>query len=312
MAAVGGCRRPNAQNKPNLAHPGKKSGGPGAKRHCMPGQPPTRSGAGSTKRRIVRNEANFARLRAADGGNCARRSQTWGDWGIWAKAAVVWAVARPGSETCKTNPISPAEGGRRKANAQNEPNFTRLRARAGGEMRKTRRPRQKSECRSSILDSDAGRPVFRASRDFCRRRQTKPISKCHVSSLEFQGVKSERVRAQPSDFKLRTSNFKLPAHRPGGRGCVQNKANRWRAEMGLTAAKDKGYERRTTREPEGAGVRYLFGRDRRKSCLPRDLAAAAPAGRRRGSCLLGTGLIESSRLTGGLRTRGVPPEVRSG
>jgi hypothetical protein len=37
--------------------------------------------------------------------NCAKRSQTWGDWGVWAKAVVVWGVARPGSETCKTNPI---------------------------------------------------------------------------------------------------------------------------------------------------------------------------------------------------------------
>jgi hypothetical protein len=43
----------------------------------------------------------------ADGGNCAEQSQTWGDWGIWVKG-VVWAVARPGSETCETNPIGPA------------------------------------------------------------------------------------------------------------------------------------------------------------------------------------------------------------
>jgi hypothetical protein len=32
---------------------------------------------------------------------------------MWAKA-VVWAVTRPGSETCKTNPIS-ASGGRCRA-----------------------------------------------------------------------------------------------------------------------------------------------------------------------------------------------------
>jgi hypothetical protein len=31
------------------------------------------------------------------GGDCAKRSQTWGDWGMWAK---------PGSEMCETNPIS--------------------------------------------------------------------------------------------------------------------------------------------------------------------------------------------------------------
>jgi hypothetical protein len=48
----------------------------------------------------------FPRPEAADEGNCAKRSQTWGDWGMWAKAAVVWDLARPRSETCKTNPIS--------------------------------------------------------------------------------------------------------------------------------------------------------------------------------------------------------------
>jgi hypothetical protein len=54
----------------------------------------------------VQNEPNLARPEAADGGNCAKRSQTWRDWGIWTKAVVVRGVARPGSETCKTNPIS--------------------------------------------------------------------------------------------------------------------------------------------------------------------------------------------------------------
>jgi hypothetical protein len=29
---------------------------------------------------------------------------------MWAKGVVVWGVARPGSETCKTNPISPGRG----------------------------------------------------------------------------------------------------------------------------------------------------------------------------------------------------------
>ncbi len=54
-----------------------------------------------------------------DGGVRAKRSQTWADWGMWAKI-VVWTVARPGSETCKTNPIWHRPG-----------------AGAGGEMRKT-------------------------------------------------------------------------------------------------------------------------------------------------------------------------------
>jgi hypothetical protein len=37
---------------------------------------------------------------------CAKRSQTWRDWGMWAKAVVIWGLARPGSEMCKTNPNS--------------------------------------------------------------------------------------------------------------------------------------------------------------------------------------------------------------
>jgi hypothetical protein len=41
----------------------------------------------------------------------AKRSQTWRDWGMWVKTVLAWGVARPGSETCKTNPIS-GSGGR--------------------------------------------------------------------------------------------------------------------------------------------------------------------------------------------------------
>jgi hypothetical protein len=54
---------------------------------------------------FVQNEPNSAPLHAAHGGEYAKRSQTWENWGIWVKAVFVWAVARPGSETCKTNPI---------------------------------------------------------------------------------------------------------------------------------------------------------------------------------------------------------------
>ena len=61
--------------------------------------------AGSTKSRSAQNEPNFTPAQPADGGHCAKRSQTWRDWGIWAKAIVVWRVARAGNETCKTNPI---------------------------------------------------------------------------------------------------------------------------------------------------------------------------------------------------------------
>jgi hypothetical protein len=38
---------------------------------------------------------------------CAKRSQTWSNWVMWAKTVAVWGVARPRSEMCKTNPISP-------------------------------------------------------------------------------------------------------------------------------------------------------------------------------------------------------------
>jgi hypothetical protein len=68
---------------------------------------------------IAQNEPNLARPGATDGGVRAKRSQTWGDWGMWAKAVVVWGVARPGSESCKTNPIWPD----RRVNAQNKPNL---------------------------------------------------------------------------------------------------------------------------------------------------------------------------------------------
>jgi hypothetical protein len=66
---------------------------------------------GVAEERNVQNKPNLAPAQAADRGNCAKRSQTWGNWGMWAKAVVVWPVARPGSETCKTNPISAARGG---------------------------------------------------------------------------------------------------------------------------------------------------------------------------------------------------------
>jgi hypothetical protein len=64
---------------------------------------------------IVQNEPNFASPQAADGGSRAEQSQTWGDWGMRAKAVVMWDVARPDSETRKTNPIWP---GRRRAGGQ--------------------------------------------------------------------------------------------------------------------------------------------------------------------------------------------------
>jgi hypothetical protein len=82
-------RKVNAQNEPNPGHPGKMSGGdaqPTKSEECKTNQIwPRRGWAPETKR--------------------AKRSQTWVDWGMWEKVVFVWDVARPGSETCKTNPI---------------------------------------------------------------------------------------------------------------------------------------------------------------------------------------------------------------
>jgi hypothetical protein len=64
-------------------------------------------------RATVRNEPNLAARDNLPSGlcrtDCAKRSQTWGDWGTWAKTVVVRGVPRLGSETCKTNPICPRE-----------------------------------------------------------------------------------------------------------------------------------------------------------------------------------------------------------
>jgi hypothetical protein len=82
--------------------------------------------------RNVRNEPNFAPLQEADRENCAEQSQTWGDWGIWATAVATWSVARPGSGTCKTNPVPDGVGARgpggRGPIVQNEPNLGSKRA----------------------------------------------------------------------------------------------------------------------------------------------------------------------------------------
>jgi hypothetical protein len=153
-----GSSEANVQNEPNS----RRGPGPGLRiERCRP-----RVGAGGQMcktnpipgRRPAANRAKRTQFRpaqAADGGDCAKRSQTWGDWSIWAKDVVLWGLVRPGNETCKTNPIlpvcgrapegrgakrtqfGPAAGGRRRAKAQNEPNLARLRAGAGGQRRKT-------------------------------------------------------------------------------------------------------------------------------------------------------------------------------
>jgi hypothetical protein len=49
------------------------------------------------------NEPNSARPGRVRGTKCAKQSQTWRDWGMWAKAVVGRGSAA--SETCETNPI---------------------------------------------------------------------------------------------------------------------------------------------------------------------------------------------------------------
>jgi hypothetical protein len=68
-------RRVSAQNKPNLGHPGKKSGGD----------------AQPTKSRSVHNEANLARAPGNGRGSAGPRCPA-------------------GVRLCKTNPISPGRG----------------------------------------------------------------------------------------------------------------------------------------------------------------------------------------------------------
>jgi hypothetical protein len=86
--------------------------------HGVPGTPPRTADSNSQNadshsgvtagHEIVQNEPNFTRPEETDRGNRAKRSQ-----------------------------FSPGRSGHRRVNAQNEPNSARLRAGAGGQMRKT-------------------------------------------------------------------------------------------------------------------------------------------------------------------------------
>jgi hypothetical protein len=80
----------------------------------------------------ARNEPSWAPQRARAGGKCAKRSQTWRDWGMWANLILGRQSASHG-ETCKTNPIWTTRPGMgagwrdavpgRRAIVRNEPNF---------------------------------------------------------------------------------------------------------------------------------------------------------------------------------------------
>jgi hypothetical protein len=127
-----GCRRPSEVECAKRTQFPPGSGGPRSR-----GREP-----------IVQDEPNLASAPGNGRGragpryppesDCAKQSQTWGEWGMWANV-IVWGVARPGSETCKT-----------------------------------RCPRQKSASAVSIRVSRPKSKPRRADPDFCRRHQTKP------------------------------------------------------------------------------------------------------------------------------------------
>jgi hypothetical protein len=86
-------------------------------------------------------------------------------------------------------------------------------------------------------------------------------AKSEVSSFKFEvsSAGSERSGRTYSDCKLHTSHFKLPALRPGGRGCVQNEPNWARPESKCAeqtqfpaAAEDVGRGRPTHEEARHA------------------------------------------------------------
>jgi hypothetical protein len=90
--------RANAQNEPNLDRPDTRWPDGGVK--CgVAGVRPGKSAIPPSDFKLQTSNFTFP------SGNCAKRSQTWGDWGMGAKAVAVWDMARPGGETCKTNPI---------------------------------------------------------------------------------------------------------------------------------------------------------------------------------------------------------------
>jgi hypothetical protein len=106
--------------------------------------------------------------------------------------------------------------------------------------------------------SRAGTPDPRSGRGQALQRtescETNPISpgrrwlaagivqneaKSEVSSFKFEvsSAGSERSGRTYSDCKLHSSHFKLPALRPGGRGCVQNEPNSSIADWGQTCGR---------------------------------------------------------------------------
>jgi hypothetical protein len=94
------CKRSYERNNGSVRAPKQSQFGGQRPRDCglrierrRPGWCPRQTNPISSRRRHPTEEI------------CAKRSQTWDNWGIWAKVVILWGVARPGSETCETNPI---------------------------------------------------------------------------------------------------------------------------------------------------------------------------------------------------------------
>jgi hypothetical protein len=92
-----------------------------AEQHVGQGCPtPDQVGGGLYEEPKRAKRTQFGPAGTGDEGKCAKRSQTWRDRGIWAKA-VVWGVVRPGVERAKRTQFGPAGG----QDARNEPNLHR-------------------------------------------------------------------------------------------------------------------------------------------------------------------------------------------
>jgi hypothetical protein len=135
---------------------------------------------------IMQNEPNFTPPQAADGGNCAKRSQTWADWGMWVKV-VVWGAARPGSETCKTNPIW-------------GPEAPRLRIGDCGLQRR----RQGQQMAVSVQDTASLGVEWCKTNPIWRRQGRAPEAKC-AKRTQFGPACSVPVRALGSIGTLRAA-----------------------------------------------------------------------------------------------------------
>jgi hypothetical protein len=127
---------------------------------------------------------------------------------MWAKVVVVSGVARPGSETCETNPIRGSAELLVTSIVQNEPNLARAEGKCakrtqsrplaedvgwgrptpdgvGGRLYGAPKSAKRTQSAPRAQEwARAGGPCGAAGERLCK---TNPISKCQLSSLKFQG-----------------------------------------------------------------------------------------------------------------------------